>query len=590
MSVLMPPGRQAFFDSAGAPLVGGRVYTYDSGTNTPRPTYTTAAGITANTNPTILDARGEGVFFWSGAYKVVLTDADGVTLWTVDGVVSSDTLPNTLDAALRADLATSNNIAKGSGMVAFGAGISYGTGSIGYRVNKAAHPSNTNVLLAPGNANDASLTGTIGYRNTAVGVGAAAAVGSATVAGGSNAWFGYGTGFANTDGSGNSAFGAQALTANITGDHNNAFGYQVLQAHASGAQNNAFGFRAMYSLTAGNNNSGFGESSMYTLTNGNGNVAMGMLSLYSKTTGDFTTSVGYQSGFGETTASGGVYLGYRAGFTVTTAAGNTLVGWDCGNGVATGQYNTGVGFEVFKAINASGAGLGEFNVGMGYWALRRMTTGSSNTAMGQQAGSFVTTGAQNVCIGDSSGAGVTTSSGNVCVGSATSQNLNGANNTCVGFNAGALGAPQTYTNTTNVGNGAVPTASNQINLGNASVTQIRAQVTVITALSDRRDKADIKPLTLGLDFINLIDPVEFTWKTREGSARDGEREAGFIAQELKAAQEQAGAEWLGLVLEANPDRIEATPGKLLPILVKAVQELSAQNASLAAQLAALKAA
>jgi len=63
---------------------------------------------------------------------------------------------------------------------------------------------------------------------------------------------------------------------------------------------------------------------------------------------------------------------------------------------------------------------------------------------------------------------------------------------------------------------------------------------------------------------------------RDG-AKVGQKEAGFIAQELDEAQQDAGVdEILDLVLKSNPDRLEATQGKLIPVLVKAIQELSAE--------------
>lgn len=86
MATLLPEGKQSFTDGAGMPLVGGKLYTYDAGTSTPRPTYSDAAGTIPNTNPVVLDARGEATVFWQGAYKAVLKDASGVTVWTVDHV------------------------------------------------------------------------------------------------------------------------------------------------------------------------------------------------------------------------------------------------------------------------------------------------------------------------------------------------------------------------------------------------------------------------------------------------------------------------------------------------------------------------
>lgn len=86
MASLLPEGKQSFVGSDGLPLVGGKLYTYDAGTTTPRPTYSDAAGTTPNTNPVIMDSRGEATIFWSGSYKVVLKDAADNTIWSQDNV------------------------------------------------------------------------------------------------------------------------------------------------------------------------------------------------------------------------------------------------------------------------------------------------------------------------------------------------------------------------------------------------------------------------------------------------------------------------------------------------------------------------
>jgi hypothetical protein len=105
-------------------------------------------------------------------------------------------------------------------------------------------------------------------------------------------------------------------------------------------------------------------------------------------------------------------------------------------------------------------------------------------------------------------------------------------------------------------------------------------VQTISALSDRRDKKDIEELPLGIDFINTLKPVKFTWNMRDG-AKVGQQEAGFIAQDLDEAQIDAGAEdYLSLVLKNNPEKLEASYGKLVPVLVKAVQDLSNEIAKL----------
>jgi hypothetical protein len=77
-----------FFDNNGDPLVGGKLYTYMSGTTTPAFTKTDATGTVNNTNPVILDARGEASVWLdeSIVYRFVLKTSTDVELWTSDGI------------------------------------------------------------------------------------------------------------------------------------------------------------------------------------------------------------------------------------------------------------------------------------------------------------------------------------------------------------------------------------------------------------------------------------------------------------------------------------------------------------------------
>jgi hypothetical protein len=103
---------------------------------------------------------------------------------------------------------------------------------------------------------------------------------------------------------------------------------------------------------------------------------------------------------------------------------------------------------------------------------------------------------------------------------------------------------------------------------------IRAQVQAISTLSDARDKTNITslPPNAGVCFINALRPVSFDWNMRDGG-KIGIHEFGFIAQELQEAQESTGITVPNLI-GGIPDKLEASPGTLLPILVKAVQDLS----------------
>ena len=57
-----------------------------------------------------------------------------------------------------------------------------------------------------------------------------------------------------------------------------------------------------------------------------------------------------------------------------------------------------------------------------------------------------------------------------------------------------------------------------------------------------------------------------------------ELDAGFIAQELQEAQ--TSYKYLRLVDDENADKLEASEGNLIPLLVKAIQELSVKVTAL----------
>jgi hypothetical protein len=93
MTALATPPKLQFLDSNGAPLVGGKLYTYAAGTTTPQVTYTDFGGGTPNANPVILDSRGEAsVWLGTALYKMALYSAADVLIWTVDNIGGFATL------------------------------------------------------------------------------------------------------------------------------------------------------------------------------------------------------------------------------------------------------------------------------------------------------------------------------------------------------------------------------------------------------------------------------------------------------------------------------------------------------------------
>lgn len=81
MSSLLPNGKQHFDDNNGRPLVGGRVYYYIPNTSTPKNTWQDEAMTILNTNPIILDARGECTAWGYGSYRQVVRDLFGNLIW-----------------------------------------------------------------------------------------------------------------------------------------------------------------------------------------------------------------------------------------------------------------------------------------------------------------------------------------------------------------------------------------------------------------------------------------------------------------------------------------------------------------------------
>jgi len=214
--------------------------------------------------------------------------------------------------------------------------------------------------------------------------------------------------------------------------------------------------------------------------------------------------------------------------------------------------------------------MGNNNTAMGYASLYYNTTGDNNTASGHNSLKSNTTGYSNTASGVNALFSNTEGFYNTALGRGTGSTITTGNNlTCLGYDAEPTSA----------------TASNQITLGNGSIISLRCNVQNISSLSDARDKKNITDLDLGIDFLMQLKPRLFNWDKREwynnnksdGSKIKEEPTAGFIAQELDEAQTSENAEWLNLVLKDNPEKLEATPGNLLPIMVKAIQDLKKEN-------------
>lgn len=387
---------------------------------------------------------------------------------------------------------------------------------------------NTFVGLNSGNFTMSFVSGSDASFNTGVGYNSLAGL----TAGCFNTALGISSLLANSLGNYNTALGGQSLFNNLSGSYNTASGYQSLFTNSSGNYNTASGYQALYN-SIGNYNTAFGSSALYTNSSGSNNTAVGYISLYANSTGGDNTAMGYKSLYANSSGNDNTTLGYQSLYTNTSGSYNTASGSQALNANSLGYYNTASGYQSLFTNS-----IGYDNTATGYYSLYN-STGSSNTAIGSNSGYLITSG---------------------------------GNLTCLGFNA----QPTTAV------------ATNQITLGDSYITSLRCAQTTITALSDARDKKNITDLNLGLDFLMKIKPRLSNWDKREwydknisdGTKMQATPTAGFIAQELDEVQTTTNSEWLKLVLKDNPQKLEATPGNLLPIMVKAIQELKKENEEL----------
>ena len=272
------------------------------------------------------------------------------------------------------------------------------------------------------------------------------------------------------------------------------------------------------------------------------------MNIYSLTTQQNVTAIGYYALYNNTNPN------------------NTAVGSDAARNVTTG-YCTAIGRQACGSQTTA-----DQCTAVGQTALYTNQTGDNNTAVGVNA-LYSATAGNNTAVGRYA---------NMLLTTATS-------NTSIGYNAGYH--TTTGNNNTNLGSGAAPTtatASNEVTLGNSQVSSLRCNDTSISGLSDQRDKTEIIDLPIGLDFINALKPRKFKWETRDGNIKDGTYRAGFIAQELQSLESSTSVDYLDLVMNTNPDRLEAKEGHLLPVLVKAIQDLSVKNDALEARIATLE--
>lgn len=359
----------------------------------------------------------------------------------------------------------------------------------------------------------------------------------------SNVFIGLNAGKQNTIYQGqsiaNTFIGSNSGASNKYGSYNTASGDHSLYSNIDGYSNTASGYFALYGNTYGHGNAGFGTNALNSNTSGIYNSAFGYAALYSTSTGTYNTACG----------SAALYDN-------------------------NGSYNTATGFEALRLNRES------YNAAFGYQALRNTIASQYNVAFGYQAGWSLDNGYNNVFLG-------------------ANTNVNGIG----------------YYNVIAIGQATVCTAPSQVTMGNPATGSYRAYANW-SNISDGRYKKNVKEDVPGLSFINKLRPVTYNLDatglenflnksiTNKGEVSANAKaimdkafkekgdivQTGFIAQEVEKSAREIGFDFSGVDAAKNENDIYGLRyAEFVVPLVKAVQELSAENDALKKEVDELKA-
>ena len=366
-----------------------------------------------------------------------------------------------------------------------------------------------------------------------------------------------------TAGSENTYFGMGAGAHNIDGNRNLSAGNYAL--NHPGSNNVALGYNASSSIGSGVSSSGGVHVGAFSscYQSGDRNVSVGYASRRGNVVENYSlvnigtdnVSMGYHSSFSTAQASNNVSIGKDALYSNAKEGSLVAIGSGALYSNTEGRRQVAVGFNSLYNSNAEG-----------------------NTALGYQSGYNISTGFRNTFIGEWAGKELTASSNNTFVGwRAGYLQEHKGNNTFIGSNTGATSEEgldvSGVQNSSALGYGAKVTGDDQVQLGGASTTTY--VFGTVQNRSDARDKADIKELDLGLDFVMKLKPSEYIWNYREweGKKTGKRKHAGFIAQDV---QEVVDSNEYAFVqdhsVNGGADVLSIGYDEFIPVLTKAIQE------------------
>jgi trimeric autotransporter adhesin len=554
--------------------------------------YNTVVGDEAGTAITTGD---QNVAIGYGALDALTTEHDNVAVGY--NALSTETT-GYRNVAVGSSAGATQNGGTNNVLVGYNAGTAITTGDLNTFIGSDSGDATTTASSNTAVGSQSLGANTTASYNTAVGASAL----TANTTGEFNTSVGRNSMIANTEGANNVAVGNRALDANTTANNNTAVGDGALTANTTGAENTAVGTDALKANTTASNNVAVGYYSGQANTTGTQNVSLGAYSFYTNTksnrntalgyntlsshnlTSDlngYNTCVGFQAGSDVTTGTQNTFIGGLVGDTTTTASNNTAVGYNSLTTNTTGTNNVAIGSQALSDNSTASN-----NTALGHLALNATTTGDGgNNALGRSAGQALTTGSDNVFVGQYAGfyaVAQTTGAGNVILGSyARCSTVDGSYANAIGYDVnGAAG----YTT---------------IGQSGSDIRAAHGNITWAT-VSDERYKKDITDSTAGLSFINALRPRTFKYKTLgelpetfnayEADStkvfKNSNTNHGFIAQEVKAAIDADDSIKDGFRLwdDREDGSQEVAEAALIPVLVKAIQELSAQVEELKSQI------
>lgn len=245
---------------------------------------------------------------------------------------------------------------------------------------------------------------------------------------------------------------------------------------------------------------------------------------------------------------------------------------------------------------------------IGYSALSKSKTASKTVAIGAMALQGGSTQSSVVAIGSQAGSDGEHHN-SVIIGQWAAPRCSSSNSVFIGDSAGwKLQNGTVYTghihNSIAIGAYAAVSGSNEIQIGSGNQTvYMSGQVNV---RSDMRDKADIQPLGLGVDFLRKINPIKGVWDRRDdyvtelfldepeqtrkelieqwwknpvkdGSKKQNEQQFWLSAQEIASLEGQYGKlPMLKHQSENGCDTYSLSYSAFVPILINAIKELAGQ--------------